>query len=1482
MYGVDGHDALQGGVGNDRLYGGAGSDSLYGSDGDDYLDGGAETDQLNAGNGVDTIADGEPAVDPDPNQPPVFDFIGDYSRAFDPISGQGTIDTVNGTPIRLQLDTYDAEGTNVVLTIGTVTVTHLDSSGQVISSESKTAAEVGASISGGVFGFGSPNPAQGVATDRYMFPLIATDKDGGGLSTQFNLTANVAYRSNPPTWGMVDGAQGGGSVYSEVGDYVSTYWNGDPHYLVDGYIRVDFTVSDDGPEPAKMEPGTPWPGGSLHWDETIQHWVFEWDAGTNVGDLRWGIIISDEDNEPIHASFVLGISNGLSSTDQAFFWREHFVAGYFVVDKESILQWDNDEEEYFTWIYIGDLAAPAQITTNVPAGGGDPNHPQYMVEASYFEITSQPSHGELQYLNEFGQWATLQSNYVTAGKLKYVADDAPQQPQPVDDFKFKYVHLFDFPNDTIEPNEEETFEATYSIYAPIQLEGVTEEERPHTESPSCECGCGCPGESHANANPRTGNNRATVVLADGSVGAYTPPSPPTIIKVEYSRPDEMPPDLAPNDVAVEFYLDGLDENPGDDNLDSAVTFLASETEVGPTYYAHVPLYGTKVQSGYHRYYSKLKTAGGYFPTFGDSLSEFGNWTSLFVQDDIGFGPGWNLAGTEKLVVPPTHFVGGQARFHWIRSDGYVFTFNGLNTTAVGDTSASFLTQVTGGAFHGYYLLEDKYGNKSYFQPPPELGLEEEKLKISPARLHKRFDPYGNETQYQYVGALGTSDAFKPLSIRTLIDNHTTTFVYYDSQSQFAGKVEKIVDFAQRETYLYYSLSFGYLTSIILPDPDLGGQASSPITSFEYDSSGRISTITDPDGLQTSYTFSPDGDTITTSHDGAVTRTRLPAVSSYEQIYVGVRWAGLATDPRPVHESGVDLPADPINDRLGQFIDELGRISTYEVDSGGRIKKITNPAGHVTEYERNPVGQITKETVRQSDGGTILDETIYTYNSKFDLTRIDYFDGSFEVWSFDSFSRVTSYTDELTRQTLYTYTDHAGKPGATQKATIRQVVGTQDSEAADLDDLFTDIYFTSTGLLQRDVVRRRDYNGVTLNSYATVYEYSTLATHGGIWLKSVARGTGTDSPTGFTFNLNSSVVTTVQYFDVFGNPTRILDEEGRGTDYVYDRLNRLTKVTMPDPDGTGSQTHRTPVTEFVYTGTGRLQEQIQTSVESPTTKIVTRFEYHHHDLETVTENFVPGGGDLDENIVTKFEYDKADNRTAIIDPLGRRTEFVFDLLDRPIQVTAPDPDGATGSASAPVTHLGYDAVGRLINERDPRGNTTHYIYDKRHRPTAILEPLGATTSFVYYEDGQLKDLVDAEGRITSYKYDDAGRIKELRLPGQTATPIVYDYDTASNLRFVSDQLNHTTEYVYDKLMRLEKEISPHPTSSDTAGSETGRPVTTFEYWADGQIKKVIEKLVEGTNRETSYAYDGAARLQTVTQPPIWDTETSTVRNPVWTY
>jgi RHS repeat-associated protein len=299
---------------------------------------------------------------------------------------------------------------------------------------------------------------------------------------------------------------------------------------------------------------------------------------------------------------------------------------------------------------------------------------------------------------------------------------------------------------------------------------------------------------------------------------------------------------------------------------------------------------------------------------------------------------------------------------------------------------------------------------------------------------------------------------------------------------------------------------------------------------------------------------------------------------------------------------------------------------------------------------------------------------------------------------------------------------------------------------------------------------------------------------------------------------------------------------------------LIKVQYEDPDGTGGQP--TPVINYVYTGTGNLKDEIRTSVESPSTQFVTRFEYdNRHRLQKITENYINGtaGPADDEDVITQLVHDAVGNVITVIDPLLRDTNYTYDLLDREIRRVDEDPDAGSALAS-PITHMAYDALGRMFAERDPNSNITRYAYDARHRQTGRLEPLGVFTQQSYYDDGQLETMIDPEGRTTSYTYDGAGRLSEVRLPGQTTTPIEYDYDTSNNLRFVYDQLDQATQYQYDYRQRVIKEIDPN--SDDVE----------YTYFDDGQIAT----LKDGNNYVTTWTYDNAGRVATETNPsPLSD-------------
>jgi RHS repeat-associated protein len=243
------------------------------------------------------------------------------------------------------------------------------------------------------------------------------------------------------------------------------------------------------------------------------------------------------------------------------------------------------------------------------------------------------------------------------------------------------------------------------------------------------------------------------------------------------------------------------------------------------------------------------------------------------------------------------------------------------------------------------------------------------------------------------------------------------------------------------------------------------------------------------------------------------------------------------------------------------------------------------------------------------------------------------------------------------------------------------------------------------------------------------------------------------------------------------------------------------------------------------------------------------------------------GTADEAAV-RFEYDGADRLVAEIDELGRRTQHQYDALDRLIQTTLPDPDGA-GSQTAPVYAFAYDKNNRLTQETDPLGRITSYAYSDRGELLTVTRPDHdgdgqlTVTSMTYTARAELDTITDPLGRATQYVYDALGRNTRVTLPdpdgaGPLAAPVYSSaYDRMSRLTQTLDPLTNPTDIAYANFGRT---ITATQADPDGAGAQT-RPQSMSEYDANGNPTKTTDAL----GAVTTYAYDALDRLVKVTQP-----------------
>jgi RHS repeat-associated protein len=237
----------------------------------------------------------------------------------------------------------------------------------------------------------------------------------------------------------------------------------------------------------------------------------------------------------------------------------------------------------------------------------------------------------------------------------------------------------------------------------------------------------------------------------------------------------------------------------------------------------------------------------------------------------------------------------------------------------------------------------------------------------------------------------------------------------------------------------------------------------------------------------------------------------------------------------------------------------------------------------------------------------------------ELKLVDNFTRSF---TYDStFNQVSSFTDELGRQTLYEIDPDNGNV-----LSVTQVFG----EVGGDDDIVTNFTYTTNGLIDTitDPLGR-----ITDSDYDEFGRLISLT---------YAVGTSDEAKQEFEY-------------DNAGNQIAIIDENGNRTEFEYDSLNRLVKITEPDPDGEGELT--SPVTIYTYDSVGNLL----TNTDANGNVSQNKYDSLDRLIETIDAL----------NQKTSLSYDSLGNLLSVIDPLGNKTENVYDERDRLIQTIDPE-------------------------------------------------------------------------------------------------------------------------------------------------------------------------------------------------------------------
>jgi RHS repeat-associated protein len=290
---------------------------------------------------------------------------------------------------------------------------------------------------------------------------------------------------------------------------------------------------------------------------------------------------------------------------------------------------------------------------------------------------------------------------------------------------------------------------------------------------------------------------------------------------------------------------------------------------------------------------------------------------------------------------------------------------------------------------------------------------------------------------------------------------------------------------------------------------------------------------------------------------------------------------------------------------------------------------------------------------------------------------------------------------------------------------------------------------------------------------------------------------------------SAIVT--KAYDARGNLLSRQLSDLPATTFVYDRRDLLKRRT--DPDGV--------YTEWTYDAEGH--PVTETAPVSPIGSAITRkMTYNSRGLLETEEDF--------RGKVTRYTYDRSANLKTVTlpGPNLMRTTYNYNHAGELEQVLLPRTASATAVLTSFLYEYDYDSMGRVLEERNAKGEIQKHAYTLA---------------------GEERAGSDSRGIEFTYELDRLGRRIARRarvLATGEELSETYEYDLAGNLELASNAGASTT-ISYDPAGRVDLVTS-------------GGDVTDYDY-----IGAQVETRTDAAG-ETAYSYSNATgRLTTVTTP-----------------
>ncbi|MCB2157045.1 hypothetical protein KQI84_19380 [bacterium] len=311
-----------------------------------------------------------------------------------------------------------------------------------------------------------------------------------------------------------------------------------------------------------------------------------------------------------------------------------------------------------------------------------------------------------------------------------------------------------------------------------------------------------------------------------------------------------------------------------------------------------------------------------------------------------------------------------------------------------------------------------------------------------------------------------------------------------------------------------------------------------------------------------------------------------------------------------------------------------------------------------------------------------------------------------------------------------------------------------------------------------------------------------------------------------------------------------NDAGKTWDYHYDSAHRY--AGWEDPIG-NTQAYLYDANSNVTTST------LVNIVPSSTAETLTTV-YRYDDLDRLTRVTEDPSGSNERT--WELYYDSFDHIVMGIDPLGQVTRHQYDLLGRKLSTARYMYDANGTKIGENTTALDWDIYSRLISQTDPNGNATEYVYDVLNRPIATEHADGSEYDLTSYTDfSEPWVITDPNGSTITNVYDDLGRLTGRTISVGTGvsnqtTSENYYYDGLGRLLRAEDNDSVVTR-AFDSASNLlsETQIDSILSLSDTLAFDAdsmGRR-KGISYPGSLYITRMMDALGRGTKFLDDYQH-----------------------------